>query len=329
MNSKKRAVLLFPLVIAFWAEPSFAQDAPDIGALAGFVRWGGVFLSLFVIAGAILAMRLITTISERLNTRFTDQRLMVQKLESFVRFLVYVVAAVMVMSLSIRLDSAALTVIGASLGFAIGFALRDLVAAFFAGITIMFDRPFQVGDRVQYAGEYGDIIQIGLRSVRMNTLDDNIVTIPNNKVLTDVTSSGNYGALEMQVPMNFFIGVDQDLSLALETIHEACITSRFCYLDRPVPVLVKQVTESTYVAYQLKARPYVLDMKYEEPFETDVHVRVQKAFLALGIYAPSSLYRQGPLYGGETSPQGPPPNRPATRSSLPPAGLTAGETKRA
>jgi hypothetical protein len=51
----------------------------------------------------------------------------------------------------------------------------------------MFDRPFQVGDRVSYGGEYGDIIKIGLRSVRMNTLDDNIITIPNNKVFTDVT----------------------------------------------------------------------------------------------------------------------------------------------
>ena len=35
----------------------------------------------------------------------------------------------------------------------------------------------------------GDIIKIGLRSVRMNTLDHNVITIPNSKVLTDVTSS--------------------------------------------------------------------------------------------------------------------------------------------
>ena len=84
-----------------------------------------------------------------------------------------------------------LPVVGGAGAFAVGFAMRDLVAAVIAGVTIMFDTPFQVGDRVQYAGQYGDIIQIGLRSVRMRTLDDNIVTIPNNKILTDVTSSGN------------------------------------------------------------------------------------------------------------------------------------------
>ena len=126
-------------------------------------------------------------------------------------FVVYIATAAIAIGLSVRLDSTALTVIGGALAFAVGFAMRDLVAAFIAGITIMFDRPFQVGDRVSYAGEYGDIIKIGLRSVRMNTLDHNIVTIPNNKVLTDVTSSGNYGALEMQVPMDFYIGIDQDV----------------------------------------------------------------------------------------------------------------------
>lgn len=170
--------------------------------------------------------------------------------------------------------------------------MRDLVAAFIAGVTIMFDRPFQVGDRVQYGGEYGDIIKIGLRSVRMNTLDHNIVTIPNNKILTDVTSSGNYGALEMQVAMDFYIGVDQDIEQASSLVKEACLTSRFCFLDQPVPVLAKQVIAQDYVAYQLKARPYVLDVKYEKAFETDVHIRVQKAFREHGIQPPAVLHRQ-------------------------------------
>lgn len=194
-------------------------------------------------------------------------------------------------SLSIRLDSTALTVIGGALAFAVGFALRDLVASFIAGVTIMFDRPFQVGDRVSYGGEYGDIIKIGLRSVRMNTLDHNIITIPNNKVFTDVTSSGNYGALEMQVAMDFYIGVDQDARLAAEVIREACLTSPYVFLEQPIPVLARQVILEDYVAFHLKARPYVFDCKYEKPFETDVHFRVLEAFRERGIHPPSVLHR--------------------------------------
>lgn len=228
---------------------------------------------------------------DRLSARFSNRRPAIQQVQTTVRFSVYIATIAIAAGLSIRLDATALTVIGGALAFAVGFALRDLVASFIAGITIMFDRPFQVGDRVSYGGEYGDIITIGLRSVRMNTLDHNIITIPNNKVFTDVTSSGNYGALEMQVAMDFYVGIDQDARLAAELIREACLTSPYVFLQQPIPVLAKQVILHDYVAFHLKARPYVFDCKYEKPFETDVHFRVLEAFRERGIHPPSILHR--------------------------------------
>jgi small-conductance mechanosensitive channel len=279
------AAVLTPLIAC-------AEDAPDIGKLAGVIRWGGVALSVVVIAGAIIALRIVGNLAARLSQRFANRRPTIQKIESTARFVIYLAAAGICLGLSIRLDKTAMTVIGGALAFAVGFAMRDLVAAFIAGITIMFDRPFQVGDRVTYGGQYGDIIKIGLRSVRMNTLDHNIITIPNNKVLTDVTSSGNYGNLEMQVAMDFYIGVDQDAKLAAELIREACLTSPYVFLDQPIPVLAKQTILENYVAINLKARPYVFDCKYEKPFETDVHFRVIDAFRENGILPPAVLHRQ-------------------------------------
>lgn len=279
-------------VILLCTTPALAQDVPDIEKLAGFIRWGGVFISLFVILGSLVVKRLIQGIANRLSARFANRRLTFQKVESFAIFVLYIAAGAVVVGLSFRLDPTALTVIGGALAFAVGFAMRDLVAAFIAGITIMFDRPFQVGDRVAYGGEYGDIIKIGLRSIRMNTLDHNIVTIPNNKILTDVTSCGNYGALEMQVPMDFYVGIDQDIKLAIKLIEEVVLTSRFVYLDMPVPILAKQVILQDYVAMAIKARPYVLDTKYEKPFETDVHLRVWELFNEHGILPPAVLHRQ-------------------------------------
>jgi small-conductance mechanosensitive channel len=110
-------------------------------------------------------------------------------------------------------------------------------------------------------------------------------------VFTDVTSSGNYGALEMQVPMDFYVGVDQDAKLAAEIIREACLTSPYVFLDQPVPVLAKQVIMQDYIAVQLKVRPYVFDCKYEKPFETDVHFRVLEAFREHDIGPPAVLHR--------------------------------------
>jgi small-conductance mechanosensitive channel len=271
--------------------PASAQNAPDLGRLAEFVRWGGVAGAIPVVIGALFLIRLVDNFGDRLSARFSNRRPTIQKVQTTFRFFVYIATIAVAASLSIRLDPTALTVIGGALAFAVGFALRDLVASFIAGVTIMFDRPFQVGDRVSYGGEYGDIIKIGLRSVRMNTLDHNIITIPNNKIFTDVTSSGNYGALEMQVAMDFYIGVDQNAKLAAEIVREACLTSPYVYLERPIPVLAKQVILQDYVAFHLKARPYVFDCKYEKPFETDVHFRVLEAFREHGIHPPSVLHR--------------------------------------
>ncbi|MBL9008795.1 MAG: mechanosensitive ion channel [Myxococcales bacterium] len=277
-------ILMFPAM-------ALAQDPQDFGRLAEFIRWGGVALSLPLISGAMVVLRVLENLGNRLSNRFTSRRPTIQKFESVARFVVYLATVAVCTGMSIRLDPTALTVVGGALAFAVGFAMRDLVAAFIAGITIMFDRPFQVGDRVEYAGQYGDIIKIGLRSVRMNTLDHNIITIPNNKVLTDVTSSSNYGALEMQVAMDFYIGADQDARLAAELIREACLTSPYVFLEQPVPILAKQVILQDYVAVHLKARPYVFDCKHEKPFETDVHFRVLDAFRSHGILPPAVLHR--------------------------------------
>jgi small-conductance mechanosensitive channel len=271
--------------------PGSAQDAAELMRLVEYVRWGGVFLSIFVVAGAYVLLRLIDRVAGELSVRFVHQRMLIQKLESVGQFAIYVLSSLLVLGLSVRLDARALAVIGGALAFAIGFAMRDVVGAFIAGITIIFDRPFQVGDRVRFAGEYGDILKIGLRSVRLLTLDGAIVTIPNNKVMTDVTASGNYGALETVIHMDFYVGADQDVELAARLVEEACLTSRYCYLERAAPVTARQIIVQNYVAFLLTARPHVLDVKYELAFETDVHVRVQRAFREKGIRPPAVLHR--------------------------------------
>lgn len=271
---------------------SAADDTPDLTKLADFVRWGGVVFALLAIAGAVVALRLVGNLTDRLSHRFANRRPTIQKYESIARFAIYIATTVVGLSLSFRIDATTLTVLGGTLAVAIGFAMRDLMAAFIAGITIMFDRPFQVGDRVLFAGEYGDVIKIGLRSTRINTLDHNIITVPNNKVLTEVTSSGNWGALEMQTPFDFYVGIDQDIELAADLVREACLTSPYIFLEQPVPILLKQVILQDYVAMQIKARPYVFDCKYEKAFETDVHIRVARAFRAHHIEPPAMLLRQ-------------------------------------
>ncbi len=274
------------------------SDLDSVAHLGDVVRWTGVLTSVVVVVGAWLLLRFTSGLVERLSARFADRRLLLNKAATFFQFAVYVVVGIVCIVLSFRIDANVLALIGGTVAVAVGFAIKDLVASFIAGIVIMVDRPFQVGDRISFGGQYGDITGIGLRSVRLQTLDDNTVSIPNNKFLSEVTSSGNYGALDMQVVMDFHVGLDQDIALARDIITEAAVTSRYVFLKKPVVVLVRQELFQKYVAVRLRLKAYVLDTKYEKAFESDVNLRVLVAFRAASIQPPAIHYRAATAIGG-------------------------------
>lgn len=66
-------------------------------------------------------------------------------------------------------------------GIAIAFAAQDLLANLFGGFSIMFDKPFKVGQRVRVVGVDGEVTQIRIRTTRIKTLDGTMVVIPNRK----------------------------------------------------------------------------------------------------------------------------------------------------
>ncbi|MGR6861956.1 mechanosensitive ion channel family protein [Aliivibrio salmonicida] len=284
-------IRLFLLCLSlFSGNFAFAEDPQSIDNLQQFtslIRWSGVVFSFFIILGAWLFLRFIQSIVDGVSSQFAQRRMLMQKLQSFFQFFIYMSTAVAVFMLSFRVDERVLALIGGTIAVSVGFALKDLTASFIAGLTVMIDRPFQVGDRVTFEGHYGDIITIGLRSVRMQTLNDDIITIPNNKFLNEVVVSGNYGGLDMQVVIPFYIGMDQDINKARDIIQEAASSSRYIHLPKPVVVLVKQTITDNYLSIQLTCKAYVVDIKLEKLFETDITLRVMQEFRKEAINPPT------------------------------------------
>jgi len=283
----------------FFSAQAFAQDAaetppagPDpLSTIVEMFNWKGLLASLIVILASWVILRFADRVVERLGTIFADRRLLIQKINAFFHFGVYIVAIVCTVLLSFKISKEILVILGGTGAVAMGFALKDLAASMMAGIMIMFDRPFQVGDRITFGGQYGDVTAIGLRSVKLQTLDDSTVTIPNNMFLGQVTTCGNYGVLDMQIMVDFYVGIDQDAVTAREIIEEVAANTRFVYLPKPIKVIVAQTVIDNCVALRLRLKAYILDTKYEKDFETDVTLHVMKLFKKHRIHPPAVLHR--------------------------------------
>jgi MscS family membrane protein len=68
-------------------------------------------------------------------------------------------------------------------GLAVALAARESIANFFGTLTILFDKPFQVGHRILIDGNDGVVETVGFRSTRIRTLTGHLLTIPNEKVV--------------------------------------------------------------------------------------------------------------------------------------------------
>ncbi|MDP2340443.1 MAG: mechanosensitive ion channel [Deltaproteobacteria bacterium] len=244
--------------------------------MLSFLRPAGIAPALLIVAGAVVANRILAGVLRELSARFSSRRFAIEQASTLLRFAIYFAAIAVASVFVFTFSDQALLALGGTAAVAIGFALKDLAAAVLAGITILLDKPFQVGDRVTFDGQYGEVQAIGLRSVTLLTLDDSIVTIPNNKLLTDVVISANAGELDMLVQQDFWIWPTEDVTRAKQIVSEALLTSPWANLRHPWSVVVTQVKLETGFAVQLRARVYVVDVRCELDLITDVSERAME-----------------------------------------------------
>ena len=96
--------------------------------------------------------------------------------------------------------------------------------------------------------------------------------------MSDVVSSGNAGALDMMLVFDFYIALDADIRLARNLLYEVVVTSRYAYLKKPVNIVMTEMAVAERLAIQLRAKAYVIDVRFEKAFQTDVVLRATEAF---------------------------------------------------
>ena len=131
-------------------------------------------------------------------------------------------------------------------GLAIGFAAQDTLANLFAGVFVIADAPFRVGDFIVLdTGDRGRVVHIGLRSTRLLTRDDVEITIPNSVIgggrITN-QSSGPSQSMRVKLPVQVAYGSDVD---QVEALLMELAAAESLALEDPAPrVRFRQMADS-------------------------------------------------------------------------------------
>lgn len=254
------------------------NNLDGITQLAEIFKFHKIAIFMIGILCLILCAKIIAKIGNKLIQTMPSKRLLVLQVVTIVIFLIYIVGTIAIFYGSLHPPKELLIALGGSAAVAIGLSLKDLVSSLISGLVLLFDQPFQVGDRVRFGDEYGEIKSIGLRTVRMVTLNDDIVSIPNARFLTEVVATSNDGNMDMMTVNSFYLAIDADLVLAKETISDILITSKYVYLKKPFSIVVNEVNLNGVIAINLTVKSYVMDVKYEKIFQNEIVSKVIERF---------------------------------------------------
>lgn len=243
---------------------------------------------VFFIVGLYL-IKFVTKILELFAERSTNYRITIKGIIPVIRILTWAFIFYLIIHGIFSPPAETIIAILASLGIAVGFASQDIFKNIFGGIMIIFDRPFQVGDKIEIDSHYGEVLKIGLRSTRIVTGDDSIITIPNGDIMSKSVSNSNSGEPNCQVVAELYLPIDINTEKVRQVAIEAAQVSRYIYLNKPIVVLFfnELKEDRSYLKMRLKA--YVLDIRFEFAFKSDMTEIVMRELLSQEIIRPEQL----------------------------------------
>ncbi|MCA9489289.1 MAG: mechanosensitive ion channel, partial [Myxococcales bacterium] len=129
-------------------------------SLLQFVHLDRIPLALLLAGLAWVSIRLVTRLLDEFGEQVTAWRLAAKQAVAVVRFAIVILFGAAAVSMVFEVTDEVMLAFGGSVAVAIGLALKDLLGSLVAGVILLFDRPFQVGDRVQMGSTYGEVVEI-------------------------------------------------------------------------------------------------------------------------------------------------------------------------
>jgi small conductance mechanosensitive channel len=164
-------------------------------------------------------------------------------------------------------------------GAAVALATQGVLSNAAAGLTIIFTKPFRVGQYVSIVGEEGQVDSITLFNTTLSHLDRSLIVIPNRKVVGEILH--NFGQIR-QLDIVVAVAYDTDLNIALSTINEI-VRANTRVLREPLPVIQAILLGNSSVSVAVK--PWVAVPDYIAA-TGEINKAILETFRGRGIVIP-------------------------------------------
>ncbi|AWB28060.1 mechanosensitive ion channel family protein [Halococcoides cellulosivorans] len=243
-----------------------AAGLPYAAEIGSALTFFAVFVALVIVGRAVVA----PAIGRVLQARNLDAhaRKPLIKLVNIAVLFVAVAVAFGLAGFGSFLQS--LATIAAAGTLAIGFALQDVMKNLAAGVFIFTDRPFRIGDWIEWDDYSGRVEDISLRVTRVRTFDNELLTVPNSH-LTDGVIKNPVDADRLRVKVDFGIGYDDDIDAATDIVLDEAEAHPDVLATPDPSVRVTELGDSSVV---LQSRVWIGD-----PSRSDV-VRIRGEYTA-------------------------------------------------
>jgi small-conductance mechanosensitive channel len=175
---------------------NYSKEGNEMSVLDDFVGWVSSNLDRIVFSTiAIIIVFLVYKLLTRQITKLKEQRKLDENIAFNLKRVFQGVAGLAILAVVFAQFGIEVGVIAGLLALAggtiMGFAAMNTIGNAIAGIIVMTSRPFKIGDRIFFNGKFADVVAIDLIYTRMKTLDNVLVSVPNQELLK--SEIDNYG----------------------------------------------------------------------------------------------------------------------------------------
>ncbi|MEM2300051.1 MAG: mechanosensitive ion channel family protein [Candidatus Hadarchaeales archaeon] len=202
---------LVGLHFILWREALFSENIRNYISL--------LILVLIVVISASIVTKAIGRLLSHYASQKPSLKGAIPIFSKLVNIFVYVIAFILVLYI-LGVNVTALVAGLGIAGIAVAFALQETLSQFFAGMYIISEHPIKIGDFIELeTGQRGYVVDIGWRSTKIKELPDNVIIIPNSKLVSSIIK--NYS--EPQTEMNFVIPVTVSYGSDLEKVERVTL----------------------------------------------------------------------------------------------------------